>query len=77
MTNPYKEVKSLLLRNNIVIHDTVIITSSGKELCDGLWCWCNPLLKEKRLEKVRELLPHNFTANYFSGLEEIHIKMVI
>lgn len=42
----------------------------------GLWINCPPILSSSRLEKLREVLPAEFIADYISNKQEIHIQKI-
>lgn len=42
----------------------------------GLWIYCDSVFSEEKVKRLKEILPKEFTANFISNKDEIHITKV-
>lgn len=64
------------LKNNHFYPNTIKVVRKNTEAIVGLWLVCMPILSQSRLERLREVLPVGFSADYISNKQEIHIQKI-
>lgn len=69
----YDELIKHYQSKHLYFNKTVVMRKD-RNVVEGLWIYCNPLLKESRLKVVEDSLPSGFSCTYFPNLSEIHIK---
>lgn len=72
-TNLEQAIKSL--RGVSIYANKTIVVRKKENVFEGLWVWCNPLLVDKTMGRMREVLSDNFKIDWFPNLSEIHITV--
>lgn len=62
------------LNNNHFYPGKTVVMKKNREVCEGLWLYCPPILKESKVNKLKELLGDGWKVDWFGNLQEIHIK---
>lgn len=69
----FQELQRHFLIKGFKFNRTVVL-KKDTEVVEGLWIYCNPILKDSRMKVVEDNLPPGFYATWLPNLSEIHIK---
>jgi hypothetical protein len=72
-TNLEQAIKSL--RGVSIYANKTIVMRKKENVFEGLWVWCNPLLVDKTMGRMREVLSDDFRIKWFPNISEIHITV--
>lgn len=67
------EAIELLKENNIHVGKTIVASREGDK-CTGLWLYAPPIMSDRRIREVVQVLGIGWKVDYFPNLAEIHIK---
>lgn len=69
----YDEAIFLLKENGINVNKSILSDVDG-DRCNGLWQYCPPILSDKYMDKIKEVVGTKMKVHYLPNLGEIHIK---
>lgn len=61
-------------QNKHLYFNKTVVVRKDKNVVEGLWIFCNPLLKDSRMKIVEDNLPPGYKCTWLPNLSEIHIK---
>lgn len=71
----YPELMKFLELNDFYF-DKQIDVKKGGEVCTGLSCYVPPIISSMRLERLNDVLPGCFRAQYFPNTQTIRIEKI-
>lgn len=61
-------------QNKHLYFNKTVVMKKDRNVVEGLWIYCNPILKDSRMKIVEDNLPVGYKAVWLPNLSEIHIK---
>jgi len=71
----YPELEKYLEANHFYFSKEITVGKGG-EVCTGLSCYVPPIISSMRMERLKEVLPEGFNANYFPNTQTIRIEKI-
>ena len=63
------------LKGISIYANKTIVMRKKENVFEGLWVWCNPLLVDRTMGRMKEVLSDNFRIKWFPNISEIHITV--
>lgn len=74
MFNPYKSIDTKLQEQGYFFSEEITINRGG-ETCTGLSCYTAPIVSDKRLKEVKEIVGSGYDVHYNPNSQNLYIKI--